>query len=148
MRFILLPPVIMLLVAGAMLLLDRYIPLSILWGAPYIYAGGFFIVAGLGVANWHARLFRKLGTNINTFGEPGKLTREGLYRVSRNPMYLGFVVTLAGVATLLGSASPFIAVIGFAILTNYWYIPFEERAMLQKFGPEYIEYRRRVRRWL
>jgi len=138
----------MVLTAGAMLALDRYTPLVHLWDAPYSWAGYFFIAGGLGIANWHARLFRKLGTNINTFGEPGKITREGLFIVSRNPMYLGFVATLAGVAVLLGSGSPFFAVAGFALLTNYWYIPFEEKAMLQKFGQEYTDYQHAVRRWL
>lgn len=138
----------MVLTAGVMLALGRYIPLVQLWDAPYSWAGYFFIAGGLAIANWHARLFRKLGTNINTFGEPGKITQEGLFRVTRNPMYLGFVITLAGVGVLMGSASPFLAVAGFALLTHYWYIPFEERAMLQKFGQEYTDYQHSVRRWL
>lgn len=138
----------MVLVAGAMLALDGYVPVIRLWGAPYSWVGYVLIVGGLGIANWHARLFRKLGTNINTFGEPGSITQEGLFRVSRNPMYLGFVVALAGVATALGSASPLLAVAGFAWLTHCWYIPFEERALLQKFGQAYTDYQRAVRRWL
>lgn len=148
MRSILLPPVTMVLTAVAILALDRYAPLFHLWGAPYRWAGCLFIAGGLGIANWHARLFRKLGTNIHTFGEPGEITREGLFRISRNPMYLGFVATLAGIAIVLGTASPFFAVAGFALLTNYWYIPFEERAMSQKFGETYTQYQRAVRRWL
>lgn len=63
-------------------------------------------------------------------------------------MYLGFLVVLIGVWALLGSATPLIPLIGFSLLTNYWYIALEERAMERKFGDEYLSYKRRVRRWL
>lgn len=106
------------------------------------------IVLGLGIAQWHSRLFKKLGTNINTFKEPDILTTEGFFRISRNPMYCGFIVTLLGICLVLGSTSPFLGLIGFGLLTNYWYIPFEERAMLIKFGDQYINYKSKVRRWI
>lgn len=106
------------------------------------------IVLGLAVAQWHSLLFKKLRTNINTFKEPDILVTDGLFRISRNPMYLGFLVTLAGTWFVLGSASPLIALAGFWFLTNYWYIPVEEQAMLKKFGDTYIKYKSTVRRWI
>lgn len=106
------------------------------------------IVLGLIIAQWHARLFKKLGTNLNTFRAPDILTTEGLFRFSRNPMYLGFLITLAGVWVVLGSATPLLPLLGFTLLTNYWYIPVEERAMLGQFGEDYLRYQSKVRRWL
>ncbi len=148
MRFIILPPAVMVFTAALMVLLHKFVPIGHLWQSPYRWDGIVLLVLGLGVAQWHARLFKRLNTNINTFGEPDTLTTEGLFSVSRNPMYLGFVIALTGLAVLLGSVSPFLGVIGFALLANYWYIPYEEHRMLNKFGKQYLEYRARVRRWL
>lgn len=148
MRKLLLPPIVMILTAVVMILLNHYLPLVRFWETHACWIGIPMIAVGLATAQWHARLFRSVGTNINTFGDPDILTTGGLFQASRNPMYLGFVFALAGLGIVLGSASPFLALLGFALVTNYWYIPFEERAMLRKFGEEYVAYRNRVRRWL
>jgi len=63
-------------------------------------------------------------------------------------MYLGMVVSLVGVACVLGSISSTAGPLVFFILANYWYIPLEERAMALKFGKEYLEYQRSVPRWM
>jgi len=76
------------------------------------------------------------------------LVSDGLFRWSRNPMYLGFVLLLLGIAILLGTATPFAGPLIFAIVADRWYIGFEERAMRQKFGADYEAYRRRTRRWI
>lgn len=133
---------------GLMLGLHLKIPVSELVARPFNWMGLLLIGAGLCGANWHARLFRRLGTNINTFGEPGTLTTDGLFRRTRNPMYLGMVVSLIGVACVLGSLSPLVGPLAFFVLANFWYIPFEERAMSMKFGSQYAEYQRAVPRWL
>ncbi|MCA0175692.1 MAG: isoprenylcysteine carboxylmethyltransferase family protein [Proteobacteria bacterium] len=148
MRLLLLPPVVVLMSVGMMLLLHVAAPVVHLVPRPANWAGLALVVAGFGIANWHARLFRRIGTNINTFGEPGKLTQEGLFRRTRNPMYLGMLIFLVGVAFILGSSSPVIVPLGFFALANYWYIPIEETAMASKFGTEYIEYKQSVPRWL
>ena len=148
MRQLLLPPIVLLITAVAMVLLHRAWPLAGLLPWPWTASGVPMIVAGLAVAQWHARLFRRAGTEINTFREPGRLVRDGLFRRSRNPMYLGFALALAGVALVLGSASPWLAWLSFIVLTDRWYIRFEEAALLARFGDEYEAYRRQVRRWL
>ncbi|MGM0703632.1 MAG: methyltransferase family protein [Pseudomonadota bacterium] len=148
MRWLILPPMAMIFTASTMLLLDRYAPLVRLWEAPYTWKGIVLVLVGLGIASWHARLFKRLGTNIDTFGEPGSLTRQGLFRFTRNPMYLGFVIALVGLAIYLASPTPFLAALCFALLAHFWYIPFEERKLLRKFGQEYLNYQAEVRRWL
>jgi protein-S-isoprenylcysteine O-methyltransferase Ste14 len=148
MQALLLPPIVMALTVVVMILLNQYIPLVRFWDTHVCWIGLSMIAAGLATAQWHALLFRKIGTNINTFRSPDILTTDGLFRFSRNPMYLGFLIVLAGVWAILGSATPFLALTGFGLLTHYWYIPIEERAMLQKFGEEYIDYKSKVRRWL
>jgi protein-S-isoprenylcysteine O-methyltransferase Ste14 len=148
MRFVLLPPVALVLTAGAMLALHWNAPVASVVPPPFNWAGLLLIVAGLGLAQWHARLFRRIGTNINTFADPDQLTTEGFFSRSRNPMYLGMVLCLTGVAMLLGSLSPWLGPLGFFALANFWYVPVEERAMGRRFGPAYAQYQQRVRRWL
>jgi protein-S-isoprenylcysteine O-methyltransferase Ste14 len=76
------------------------------------------------------------------------LVQHGLYRWSRNPMYLGAVLLVAGVAVLLGSLSPLVVVIAFFVVLQEVFIRREERLLEQTFGERYRIYRTSVRRWL
>ena len=90
-----------------------------------------------------------MGTNVMTFEQPDVLVTQGVYRYSRNPMYLGFVVALLGSSLLMGaSISSFLLVALFFIITDRWYIRFEELEMTKKFGAEYQAYSNNVRRWI
>lgn len=95
-----------------------------------------------------SNIFKKANTTIKPFEEPDMLITGGPYRVSRNPMYLGFVLILLGVTLLLGSALPLIIIPGFMILIENNFIRLEEQRLEHKFGPHWLEYRRQVRRWL
>lgn len=147
MRILLLPPFALLLIAGAMLALHGWAPVATLWPGPLRWLGLAGVVAGLALAQWHARLFRRLGTNINTFGQPGTLVTGGLFGRTRNPMYLGMLLTLVGAAAVLGTLSPWAGPLAFFGLAQAWYIPLEERAMALKFGADYARYRQQVPRW-
>lgn len=148
MRQLLIPKFVMLYAIALMVVLNQYLPVQRLWPTHICWIGVPLIVIGLAMAQWHARLFKAVGTNINTFSDPDILTTSGFFRYSRNPMYLGFMFVLVGVCLVLGSTTPWVVLAGFFLLTRYWYIPYEERAMLQRFGDDYLEYKRRVRRWL
>jgi protein-S-isoprenylcysteine O-methyltransferase Ste14 len=63
-------------------------------------------------------------------------------------MYLGFVLILVGVAIVLGSLAPFVVIPIFAILMDVVFIQVEERMLEQKFGSAWLEYTRKVRRWI
>jgi protein-S-isoprenylcysteine O-methyltransferase Ste14 len=147
MRTLLLPPIAVLACAGLMALLHRFSPLATWLPTPWNWLGLVPVIGGLALAQWHARMFRRVGTNINTFGEPGTLRTEGLFRRTRNPMYLGMLIALLGLAATLGSASALAGPLLFFALAQFFYVPTEERAMAQKFGPAYDDYRRRVPRW-
>ena len=63
-------------------------------------------------------------------------------------MYLGMVLILLGIAILMGSLMPFFVVIVFATLMEVVFIKTEERMLEQKFGSVWLEYKKKVRRWL
>ena len=93
-------------------------------------------------------LFQRIGTNVYTFEEPGELVTEGLYGISRNPMYLGLAVAGRGPALVSATLSALVLSTAFAAVMRFWYIAHEEAAMRRKFGDRYDAYRRRVPRWL
>ena len=97
---------------------------------------------------WADNLFKKVGTEVNSFDKPTILVTEGLFRISRHPMYLGFVVLLIGVAIMLGSLTGFLAPVAMFITLATIFIPFEEKGCEETFGQAYLDYKRRVRCWL
>ena len=94
------------------------------------------------------KAFHRAHTAVKPFEESSVLITNGAFRISRNPMYLGFVLILIGIAFLVGSLTPYVVVLGFAILMDRMYIVVEERKLAAKFGAEWEEYKQRTRRWL
>ncbi|MDF3029106.1 MAG: Isoprenylcysteine carboxyl methyltransferase family protein [Fluviicola sp.] len=88
-------------------------------------------------------------TEIHTFKTPQKLVTHGLFKYSRNPIYLGFVIALFGVWILLsGNLFSLFGVMFFFLIANFGYIPYEEKQMETIFGQEYLAYKNKVRRWI
>jgi len=144
------PPVLALLAAGIMWAFDRWLPLG-RW-IPRRWNGIGLLPAALGFAALFAAFvhFRQAGTTVNPM-DPAKATllvTSGVFGVSRNPMYLGLLLLLAGWAVWLGSASVWLIPPLFAIAITCLQIIPEERALERLFGPQYTQYRRRVARWI
>lgn len=77
-----------------------------------------------------------------------KLATDGIYSISRNPMYLGLLFILAGYAFYLANLLTFLLLPLFVVYMNRYQIIPEEEAMEEKFGDEYLRYKSDVRRWL
>ncbi|MES2933981.1 MAG: isoprenylcysteine carboxylmethyltransferase family protein [Pseudomonadota bacterium] len=142
-----LPPILLLITAILMVAADYCFPMREIL-APDVGRWGFLlIVSGIAMAMIARLQFARANTNIYTFDEPGTLLTNGIFAVSRNPMYLGFSLTLLGGALWLGSLSALLLWAGFVVITDRWYIAFEERAMRQKFGDDFDHYVAKTRRW-
>jgi protein-S-isoprenylcysteine O-methyltransferase Ste14 len=144
----LLPPHCLLICAALMIVLRALLPGPALIAAPFNWLGVVVMLAGFAVSLAGERRFRRVGTNILPFNPPTLFISDGIYRYSRNPMYLGFVLFLAGLAVTLGTLTPWLALPPFVIVIQRRFIAFEERAMLQRFGADYLRYQRTTRRWL
>ena len=144
----LVPPVYFLAVLGVMAVLHRYLPLSQWLATPYRYMGIIVIVLSTGLALWAALLFKRADTGIVPFTPATSLVAAGPYRFTRNPMYLGMAGTLLGVALLLGTLAPLVAVPVFVALIEWRFIRAEEAMLTANFGEAYTAYKARVRRWL
>ncbi|HTX78783.1 MAG TPA: isoprenylcysteine carboxylmethyltransferase family protein [Longilinea sp.] len=90
----------------------------------------------------------KAKTTVKPFQESSALVTNGIYEFFRNPMYLGFVFILIGLAILLGSLTPYLVIVAFVILIDRVYITAEERMLDEKFDLDWKVYRLSSRRWL
>ncbi len=142
------PPLLTLLLIMTMAALHYTLPQPQLISTPF-HSLGFVLIAGGMLMNlWSANWFRKNKTTIDPRGNAIYLAQEGLYRVSRNPMYLGMLITLLGVCIYFGSLISFLAPPFFVWIVTLRFISREEQALLDCFGDEYVQYKARVRRWI
>jgi protein-S-isoprenylcysteine O-methyltransferase Ste14 len=93
-------------------------------------------------------LFKEARVAISPTAETVRLVTHGIYRVTRNPMYLGLALMMVGLAVGIGTASFYIAALAWFVVINSVFCRYEEAKLAARFGAEYLEYTRRVRRWL
>jgi protein-S-isoprenylcysteine O-methyltransferase Ste14 len=129
-------------------LLHFFLPIAQIVAPPYIYLGIPVMLAGLALTGWAARTFREARAGFSLGEERPYLVTGGPFRFTRNPIYLGMLLWLLGLAILLGSLATFILPIFVFLLANFILIPPEEKSMEQTFGPQFDTYRKRVRRWM
>lgn len=144
----LLPPVVLLASAIVCFALDRWLPVVEFASMAGRVIGIVMIVDGFVIVLSCAWKFRRRETTIIPFHESTSLITDGLFRFSRNPIYLGMVVALCGVAMALGSLTPWFMPPLFMLIITKQFIVKEEAMLVDAFGGEYLEYQKRVRRWL
>lgn len=143
-----LPPVYFLVTVAMMAALNYFAPIRNILHPPFTYSGAVFVIIGFFIMIWSAVLFNKAGTAIKPFDESTHMVTEGMYQLTRNPMYLGMVFILFGIALLFGTLTPFIPIPIFIWIIQTTFISHEENALERTFGDNYREYKERVRRWL
>ena len=105
----------------------------------------FMMITGSAVLS-----FRRAHTTVNPMqpSSASSLVTSGIYRYTRNPMYLGMLFVLVGWALYLANVLVFLFLPAFILYMNRFQIEPEERAMTALFGQEFLEYASRVRRWI
>ena len=146
------PPLLLVIIAGGLMHLSRQmLPLSRfnLWDISVAISGGV-ILLGVVIAILGVVEFRKANTTVDPRApeKTSSLVVGGIYQISRNPMYLGFLFLLIGWGIYLEHALSFIFVLLFILYMNRFQIIPEERIMQSKYGLEYTAYKANVRRWL
>jgi len=143
-----LPPTYVLVALIVMLVLHFIYPginlISPLWNL----LGLIPLVIGVALNLVADGAFSRAGTTVKPFQESSTLLTDGVYRLSRHPMYLGFVLILIGVAILLRTLTPWVIIPIFAVLMEVVFIQAEERMLGEKFGPDWVAYKKKVRRWI
>jgi protein-S-isoprenylcysteine O-methyltransferase Ste14 len=144
------PPIVMIVIAAAMwgvAMVTPRLEIALGWrlvgGAVFMAAAGFFGAPAF-------RAFGRAGTTVNPvrIDEASALVTSGIYRVTRNPMYVGLAFILLAWAAFLAAPWALIGPVALvAFITRFQIMP-EERVLTEKFGDAYRDYCRRVRRWL
>ena len=111
-------------------------------------AGDAIIIAGLLLIVVAGGQFRRAGTDLVPFREVSALVTNGVYRFTRNPMYLGMALVLLGCAVTVGSVTALIMPMVFAAIIELRFIRPEEAMLRELFPEEFLAYCARVRRWI
>jgi protein-S-isoprenylcysteine O-methyltransferase Ste14 len=144
----LMPTTYLLIALVLCILLHFLIPFSFILVSPWNLIGLLPMVFGIWINISADRAFKRAITTVKPFEKSNTLIQDGVYRISRNPMYLGFVAILLGISVLLRSLSPYIVVVLFAILMEVMFIRPEEKMLLETFGDQWERYQSQVRKWI
>lgn len=106
------------------------------------------IVMGIVIEGWAAGLLRRAGTALQPWKPTTALVKTGIYRFSRNPIYVGFGITYIGLAIGLNSPLALAFAIPCLFVVDRFVIQREERYLEARFGADYEDYKTSVRRWL
>tara|TARA_Y100001936_G_scaffold32967_1_gene30942 strand:+ start:711 stop:1166 length:456 start_codon:yes stop_codon:yes gene_type:complete len=115
-----------------------------------IIFGSFMIINGLIIILSAIILFKKYQTTISPLNPSNatKLITNGIYKFSRNPMYLGLLLVLLGISIIFNLTGGFFFILLFISYMNLFQIIPEENAMVDLFKDEFLEYKINVRRWI
>lgn len=144
------PPVVGALVAAAMWGVSAQglqLPLA---AGPKYAAVVILVVAGVAFDVLGLLAFRASRTTVNPLKpeRASSIVTGGVYRISRNPMYLGLALILLAWAAWLSALWPFAGPVIYVLYITRFQIAPEERVLKAIFGEEYLAYAARVRRWL
>ncbi|MCC5452384.1 isoprenylcysteine carboxylmethyltransferase family protein [Rheinheimera sp. UJ51] len=144
------PLLLVVLFALAMWLLTQYLPSVALALSWRFFLAGILAIVGMAVALAGVLAFRRANTTVDPRvpQQSSSLVIRGIYRYSRNPMYLGFLLLLMAWGCYLQSALALLLLPVFVLYMNRFQIMPEERHLQQKFGADYQAYLTQVRRWL
>lgn len=142
-------PLTMFTICLGLVFLSRWTwHLDKLLGRPVNYLGAAAVLSGALVGSLGLYHLRRARTTMAAFHEPDHLVTCGVYRFTRNPVYLGLTLMLAGACILLGARCLLVPVVIFLIVVDRWIIRREEKTIARKFGKAYEDYRSRTPRWV
>src|SRR5215470_11669411 len=143
------PPIAWAVAVLAGFALNWLIPLPFLPAAmPAGWLGAMVFALALALFAWAIATITKAGSNVPTSLPTTTIVNTGPYRFTCNPIYLGMVLGLIGLAIALNSLWLLMMLVPFALVIRYGVVAREEVYLERKFGNVYRDYRSRVRRWL
>lgn len=132
--------------------LDRIRPLDIgitLDAPERCWAGGFIVISAIfGLGLWSVLVMRRTGQSENPWKPTTQIVESGPFRITRNPMYLQMIIVCVGMFVLLSNFWILLLTPLCAWALYHFAIVPEEQYLQRKFGKRYVDYKRRVRRWL
>ena len=141
------PPLVWALAVIAGFALNWLIPLPFVPAAvPAGWLGGAVFVVALALFAWAITTITRTGSNVPTNMPTTSIVDTGPYRFTRNPIYLGMMLGLVGLAIAFDNPWLLVALVLFGVVIRYGVVAREEAYLGRKFGEAYRQYRSRVRR--
>jgi protein-S-isoprenylcysteine O-methyltransferase Ste14 len=144
----LLPPTYFYIAIVLVLVLHFLLPGAQVISSPWRYLGIIPLIVGSALNILADQAFKQHHTTVKPFEKSTFLVTKGVFRFSRNPMYLGFVLILAAISIFLGSVTPWIVVVVFPLVMEIRFIRAEETMLEAQFADMWLQYKQRVRKWL
>ncbi len=142
------PPLLYQCAILLMVVFHLLFPIAKIIPFPFNLVGVSVFILGAWIALRAKRLFQQTNTPIKPTASPILLHKNGFFRFTRNPMYLGITIALVGIAILLGSIITFVFPLLFLLIMNFVFIPHEEKLLQSAFGEQFVEYKNDVPRWI
>ena len=144
------PVVVMVITVGLMGLVATLLPTLEFVVPGQAVVTSLLVAAGMVIALAGLVRFRRAATTVNPMrpDDASSLVVSGIYRVTRNPMYLGMLLMLGGWAVWLAHPLSLLGLPLFVVYMNRFQIRSEEQALRVRFGESFDKYARAVRRWL
>ena len=143
-----LPPTYLMIAILLIMVMGYWFPIMRVIPTIWRLTGLIPVMLGIVINVLADRFIKQAQTTVRPFERSSVLAVGGVYRISRNPMYLGFIFILAGIAVLVGAISPWLVVIGFTVLIQCIFIRAEERLLEEEFDVLWNGYCKHTRRWL
>ncbi|MHA2296389.1 MAG: methyltransferase family protein [Candidatus Hodarchaeales archaeon] len=133
-----------------LILVDILYPVGFTIPYPFNLFGLFLAIPGFMLIVWaNYTLTRKISwTEREPFHTPSALVVEGPFKYSRNPVYLSVIIIFSGISILIGSLTLLLAPLALFIIFRLFFISWEEKKLEETFGKDYLDFKKRVRRWL
>lgn len=139
------PPLVFLLCVAMMKWLPNLLPFQLPMGLSYALAIIGTVIALSGI---YAFYRAKTTVDPHRIEQTSSLVQTGIYRFTRNPMYLGLACWLLAWTLWLGNGLALLGIVLFVSYLNRFQIQPEERMLSEKFCAQYQQYQQQVRRWL
>jgi protein-S-isoprenylcysteine O-methyltransferase Ste14 len=142
------PPLLYLLVLATGIVVSYFFPHHFIDFSIALTMG--IIITALGITSLilAATLFRKNKNPVNPSGSTQLIICSGIYKYTRNPMYLGLTTIFIGISTITNAWFSFILLFPLLMVCQKGIIEREEKYLTRKFGNEYLDYQSKVRRWI
>jgi protein-S-isoprenylcysteine O-methyltransferase Ste14 len=139
-------PIFIFASIGLIILFFLMLPEDNIIPIPYNLAGLIIALGGFHLMGKARSIFKKYETSLG-YEEPSRIVTKGPFQKTRNPMYLGMVLLLLGLAVCFQNIFSLLIPVLFFLYLHFLVIPKEEKKMKDIFGDEYLEYKKQVGRW-
>ena len=145
---IMFPPLLYVLVLLAGIAISLIFPNHFINFSIALPLGSLLFLSGLFTMLRAGRTFIKNKNPINPSGSTQLIIKSGIYKYTRNPMYVSFSIMYVGISLLTNAWCSFLLLFPLLVLVQKGLIEREERYLTRKFGGEYVDYKTKVRRWI